>query len=80
MLKMLRQSPPEEDYNQIGTNIEEVEEEEEEDKNSNPLVRLTLGKLRGVKLESRGGREYFGFYNVPYAQPPLGDLRFMVSN
>jgi hypothetical protein len=78
MLKMLKQSPPEEFINQIGTNIEE--EEKEEGKNSNPLVRLTLGKLRGVKLESRGGREYFGFYNVPYAQPPLGDLRFMVSN
>jgi hypothetical protein len=78
MLRMLRQSPPEEDYNQNGTNVEE--KEEEEGKNYNPLVRSTLGKLRGVKLESRGGREYFGFYNIPYAQPPLGDLRFMVSN
>ena len=43
-----------------------------------PTIRTSLGRLAGIRLKSRGGREYFGFYNVPYAEPPLGELRFMV--
>lgn len=47
--------------------------------NSAPTVRTSLGRVKGFNLTSRGGREYFGFYNVPYAEPPLGNLRFMVG-
>jgi hypothetical protein len=43
-----------------------------------PVVTTPLGKVRGYPLQSREGRQYFGFYKVPFAQPPLGDLRFKV--
>ena len=43
------------------------------------LVDLDIGQLRGKKMVSRGGREYLAFIGVPYAQPPLGPLRFAVS-
>ncbi|CAG7828562.1 unnamed protein product [Allacma fusca] len=34
------------------------------------------GRLRGRTLTSRKGRDYSVFYKIPYAQPPLGNLRF----
>ncbi len=37
------------------------------------------GILEGKVEKSRGGREFFSFYRVPYAEPPIGDLRFEVS-
>lgn len=48
-------------------------------RSSAPTVRTSLGRLKGTNFTSRGGREYFGFYNVPYGQPPTGDLRFKVN-
>jgi len=45
---------------------------------SNPTVRTSLGRVEGVRLTSRQGREYFGFYNVPYAEKPINELRFQV--
>lgn len=46
---------------------------------SGPVVRTPLGKIKGLRMLSRGGREYYGFYNVPYAEPPIGELRFKVT-
>jgi hypothetical protein len=43
------------------------------------LVEIDQGSLRGKRLISRGGREYSAFYGIPYAKPPLGELRFQVS-
>jgi hypothetical protein len=43
-----------------------------------PVITTPLGMVRGYPLQSREGRQYFGFYKVPFAQPPLGDLRFKV--
>lgn len=42
------------------------------------LVDLDQGTLRGMKLKSRGGRDYLAFIGIPYAKPPLGELRFQV--
>ena len=37
------------------------------------------GQILGKVLESREGRKYFAFYDVPYAKPPVGELRFKVG-
>lgn len=40
-------------------------------------IDLKQGKLKGTSSETLfDGRLYFAFYGVPYAQPPLGKLRF----
>ncbi|KAF6204249.1 hypothetical protein GE061_002589 [Apolygus lucorum] len=41
-----------------------------------PEVTLSLGKLRGVFQKTINGREISSFLGVPYAQPPIGELRF----
>lgn len=47
---------------------------------SDAVVTLKAGKIQGVKVVSSfNGAEYCAFYGVPYAQPPIGDLRFRVS-
>ncbi|KAK4299472.1 hypothetical protein Pmani_028256 [Petrolisthes manimaculis] len=35
-----------------------------------------LGTVRGVMLESFFGRSFYSFMSLPYAQPPVVDLRF----
>ncbi|XP_069696459.1 esterase FE4-like isoform X2 [Periplaneta americana] len=39
-------------------------------------VLVKQGHLRGHRLVSKGGREIFAFQGVPYAKPPIGELRF----
>lgn len=43
------------------------------------VVTVEQGKLRGSKLFSRNGTEYRSFLAIPYAKPPLGELRFQVN-
>jgi len=42
------------------------------------LVEVDQGALTGMKLKSRGGRDYLAFLGIPYAKPPMGELRFQV--
>jgi hypothetical protein len=44
------------------------------------LVILKQGSLRGHRLTSRKGREIFAFQGIPYAKPPVGELRFKVCS
>lgn len=45
------------------------------------LVTLPNGsKLAGRGLQSHDGRAIKAFMGIPYAQPPLGDLRFKVND
>lgn len=41
-----------------------------------PVVETTLGKVLGFTSNSRSGRQYFSFTGIPYANPPVGELRF----
>lgn len=43
-----------------------------------PLANIKNGTLAGTVMKSRKGREFFGFRGIPYALPPLGELRFEV--
>ncbi|PSN42538.1 hypothetical protein C0J52_03840 [Blattella germanica] len=44
---------------------------------NDPLeVTIQQGKLKGFRLLSRKGKEFFGFQRIPYAKSPIGDLRF----
>jgi hypothetical protein len=44
-----------------------------------PVVDIpTLGRLVGSQLSSASGRKFHAFRAIPYALPPVGDLRFKV--
>ncbi|GAB6028662.1 hypothetical protein CHUAL_004490 [Chamberlinius hualienensis] len=42
----------------------------------NPIVEIAEGQLQGKTGESVFGRPYSAFLSIPFAQPPVGDLRF----
>ncbi|XP_062544107.1 esterase B1-like [Armigeres subalbatus] len=41
-----------------------------------PVVPTQYGPIRGVRKTASTGVEYCSFQRVPYAKPPVGDLRF----
>ncbi|KAA0200390.1 Carboxylesterase, partial [Hyalella azteca] len=40
------------------------------------LVTVAQGQIRGYKESASNGKEFYSFRGIPYAKPPLGDLRF----
>lgn len=44
-----------------------------------PQVTTSQGTMKGKVLKSRDGREFFSFTSIPYAKPPVGERRFMIS-
>lgn len=45
-----------------------------------PVVETTHGTILGKVLKTLiKNVDYFGFMGIPYAAPPIGDLRFLVS-
>lgn len=42
-------------------------------------LELNQGKIKGSYLKSRNGRVFEAFQGIPYAKPPVGDLRFKVN-
>ncbi|XP_028145834.1 cholinesterase [Diabrotica virgifera virgifera] len=46
--------------------------------NDNLVVTLAnpIGKIRGDILQSQNRNDIYGFQDVPYAQPPIGQSRF----
>lgn len=47
---------------------------------SHVYLETKLGFLKGTTMLSRNGRKFKAFMGVPYAQPPVGMLRFRVSS
>lgn len=43
------------------------------------FLEIDQGTLNGTILQSRSGDYFHAFYGIPYAQPPVGELRFEVS-
>lgn len=37
-----------------------------------------LGQLMGSEMSSASGRKFQAFRGIPFAEPPVGDLRFKV--
>lgn len=40
------------------------------------IVEIQDGKINGTILQTRSGTDFFAFRKIPYAQPPVGALRF----
>lgn len=45
----------------------------------NPTVKLDLGRLQGNYMTTRKGLKHYAFRGIPYAEPPVGQLRFKVE-
>lgn len=43
-----------------------------------PLVQTQQGLIRGVKDVSVKGKEFYSYLGIPFAEPPVGELRFKV--
>jgi len=46
------------------------------DEGDSLLVETTTGALRGVRQRAFTGQEVDMFWGIPYAEPPVGELRF----
>lgn len=44
-----------------------------------PFIETEGGRVSGILEESLKGREFYSFYGIPFAQPPVGKLRFKVT-
>ena len=45
-----------------------------------PVVMTKEGPVQGATSYSREGRKFYKFLGIPYAAPPVGELRFEVSS
>ena len=43
-----------------------------------PIVKINQGVLKGVTLKTEFG-DFLSFNGIPYAEPPIGELRFKVN-
>lgn len=44
------------------------------------VVKTKVGSVKGFKTASSFDYEYYSFQGIPYAKPPIGELRFKVSS
>jgi carboxylesterase type B len=45
-----------------------------------PIVEISSGSIQGIISSSREGRPFYEYLGIPYAQPPVGDLRYEPPN
>jgi hypothetical protein len=43
------------------------------------VVSVQQGRLKGLRFESVRGQELLAFLGIPYARPPVAELRFKVG-
>lgn len=43
------------------------------------IVSIGQGKLKGQETKTDKGIPFYEFLGIPYAKPPIGNLRFQVS-
>lgn len=43
------------------------------------VINTKQGSLRGLVFQSRNGAEYHAFMGIPFAKPPIGELRLEVN-
>jgi hypothetical protein len=46
---------------------------------TNPTVKLDNGFLKGIQTSTMGGKPYYSFKNIFFAEPPTGVNRFKVG-
>ncbi len=44
-----------------------------------PIVRTKNGQLVGITSLSRDGKKFYEYNGIPYAKPPVGELRYEVN-
>lgn len=44
-----------------------------------PVVTIQEGQIKGMVSEDVRGGKFYSFMGIPYAKPPVGDLRFKVT-
>jgi hypothetical protein len=44
-----------------------------------PVVTTGTGDVQGFTMKTIGGRDIYAFEGIPFAEPPVGQLRFRVS-
>lgn len=44
-----------------------------------PVIQLPNGKIQGSLYRTRDGRDILQYLHIPYALPPIGDLRYEVE-
>lgn len=45
---------------------------------ASPIVEISHGQLRGTLFDNLEGNKFCAFLGIPYAKPPVGNLRFKV--
>jgi carboxylesterase type B len=43
-----------------------------------PIIETQSGHVSGVSEKSYSGYDYLAYYGIPFAEPPVGNLRFKV--
>ena len=41
-----------------------------------PVINAPAGQIRGIELRTKYGRSVSAYRVIPYAKPPIGELRF----
>jgi len=44
-----------------------------------PIVSTTNGPVQGITSKTRDGKTFYEYFGIPYAKPPVGELRYEVS-